>query len=370
MKQLIFQLMIWVLLGQMAYGLYVPEGTVVKEDTFVIIDNYSNDNELKVAGTLDIARALVIGNNSYNARAEVNGAGRVESKSIYLGSGSRGCSLRVTDGGVVRTSAFNLRGDLTTGVAYGYLQNYVSVIGSGSRLEVAGLLDIWSPKGFGQAGSPFSMPREIPAYLDVSDGGEVVVDSLSVENGSWLSVRSGGKLTIQSDFDASSGHVYQMKDGILSVGGELSGLSLVNAGCRVEAASVLGDLNIEGVFAAATTKGSVSVEGDLVISEQGMLELSSHAKMTISGATTLGGMLRIDIDEGQTFSFGDELQLFDFQNGVSGSFDSIEFFSNTGSLEWDFSELSLTGAVSVIPEPATLSMIILGGLLLVFRRSR
>ncbi|MDF7825009.1 PEP-CTERM sorting domain-containing protein [Pontiellaceae bacterium B12227] len=355
------------LLGHAAFALDVPDGTVVRDDGPVIISSDSNGNELNVEGTLDVSTFLIIGDYCYDTRAEVAESGLIEAGSIILGSGSRGCRLLIKDGGTVRTSSFSIEGDQTTGIPYSTLQNYVSVSGEGSRLEVAGLLDIWTPDAPGQPGDPYDIPRAIPAFLEVKNGAEVVTDSLSIANDSWLTIRAGGKLSILSDYDASEGRVYQMEDGTLSVGGELSGLTHVEAGRRVEAASVLGSLMVDGVFSGINADDMIAIQGDLVISEQGTLELSSQAGITVTGEATLGGMLRINMDAGPILSVGDQIQLFDFQAGVSGEFEGVEPLGD-GSLQWDLSALNSTGVLSVIPEPATLTLIGLGGMLLALRR--
>jgi hypothetical protein len=358
-----------ILLGQTTFALDVLEGAVVREDGYVIIDSSSNDNELNVAGTLEVATALIIGDYCYDTRAEVLGSGLVEADSIYLGSGgSRGCRLAIIDGGIVRTSSFSISGDQTEGVAYNSLQNYVTVSGEGSRLEVAGQLNIRSPDVPGQPGDSFDIPREIPAYLSVVDGAEVETGSLSIKNGSWLSVGAGSKLTIHSDYDASAGRVFLSEDGTLSVDGELSGLSMVEAGRRIEAASVLGNLNVDGVLSINNSDGVGVVQGDLVISELGTLELSTSAGITVSGQTTLGGTLRVNFTESTVLSVGDQIQLFNFEGGVTGSFESVEALSGDGSLEWDISDLNSTGVLHVIPEPATLALVGVGGLILAVRR--
>jgi hypothetical protein len=355
-----------------AFALDVLEGTVLHEDGYLVIDSSTNGNELNVAGTLEVATALIIGNDCYDTRAEVLGTGLIDADSIYLGSGSvRGCSLIILGGGVVQASSFNISGDQTEGVAYPHLQNYVSVSGQGSRLEVSGQLNIWSPDAPGQPGDSYDIPRELPAYLVVENGAEVEVDSLSIANGSWLSIGSGGKLSIHSDYDASDGHIHQMADGTLSIGGELSGLSTVEAGQRIEAASVLGNLNVDGVLSIGNDNSAGSIQGNLVISESGTLELSTRSGITVSGQATLGGKLSVKFDEEDpVLSAGDQIQLFNFEGGVTGSFDSVDPLSSDGSLAWDLSELNTAGVLHVIPEPATLTLVGVGGLMLASRRRK
>ncbi|MDF7805821.1 PEP-CTERM sorting domain-containing protein [Pontiellaceae bacterium B12219] len=370
MKRIRSHLMVLSLIGHSAFALYVPEGAVVDESGYLVISEKYNDNELLVKGKLNVGTGLVVGDSSDYTIGEVSDSGVVETPAVFVGSSSFGSEFCIKDGGVVSTSTFWIYGEKTYGIPYSFLRNSVTVSGTGAKLNISGQLDIWSPYAPGQPGDSFHIPREIPALLSVLNGGEVSVGSLSIINGNWLNIGSGGKLTIHSDYDASDGHVNLLADGTLAIDGELSGISMVEAGRRIEAASILGNINVDGVLNITDADGAGAIQGDLVISEEGTLELSTHSGITVSGQATLGGKLRVKVDEGEVLSVGDQIQLFNFEGGVSGNFESVAPLSGEGALAWDFSQLNSTGVLHVIPEPATLALVGMGGLMLAFHRRK
>ncbi len=345
---------------QAVAALVIPEGDVYNDPDYMIISEAENGNQLSVGGTLNV-NGLLVGNNSYFSEAEVEG--EVNAGSVYVGGGSRGCKLLVKNGGVMRADSLRLYGDATTGIPYSELRNSISVTGSGSLLDISGHLNIWSPDAPGEVGQ-YGIPREIPAYLQVGSGAEVSVDTVSVENGSWIAVREGGRFTVRSDLDVSEERMSLMIGSTLTVEGHLRGLTSIEKGRRVNASSVLGNMNVRGLLSGTGTD-HISVEGDLSISEDGTLELSARETLHVSGDVQLGGVLTVLMDDDATVhEFGDRVQLFEIGGNVSGSFKRVDLISSGTSLQWDASELSATGAVYAIPEPSTIALMGLAGAML------
>ncbi|MDZ8117928.1 PEP-CTERM sorting domain-containing protein [Pontiella sp. NLcol2] len=345
-------------------ALEVPVGTTNHSEGYLVISPYSNDNQLLVQGTLE-ATGLVVGDNCYDSVAIVAG-GAVSVNKVYVGSSSRGCELLVHNGGVLTASAFSLYGDATQGVAYPTLRNSVTVTGAGSLLNITDQLTVWSPDAPGEPGQ-FEEPREIPAYLRVSSGGEVRAGSLSVTNGSWVSVESGGTLTVESDLNASEDNLYLHSGSSLTVGGTLSGLDVVGDGCMVEAGHVIGNLLVNGYFSMGSEDGVV--DGDLMLTDEGTLDIRAASTLTVTGDMTLDGQLNVIFEEFEIPEYGDFVQLFEIQGSVSGAFDSVTPLAVDG-LEWDTSELYTTGTLQVIPEPSTLALMGLSaGLVVMYRRA-
>ena len=77
----------------------------------------------------------------------------------------------------------------------------------------------------------------------------------------------------------------------------------------------------------------------------------------MTDAAYLDGMLDIVLLDDFSLAYGDTFDLFNWDGGVSGEFETITTSALTGTLEWDTSELYTSGTLTVIPEPASLSLI-------------
>jgi hypothetical protein len=87
--------------------------------------------------------------------------------------------------------------------------------------------------------------------------------------------------------------------------------------------------------------------------------------LTISDGVTLNVSLG-DVDLSYCHSY-DILNC----NNLSGTFTTVNLPDLSPGLHWDDSNLYVTGIIHVVPEPATLAMLIIAaGLCLMFRRTR
>ncbi|WP_168442517.1 PEP-CTERM sorting domain-containing protein [Pontiella desulfatans] len=332
----------------------VSSGEVFYSESYIEVDPSNNGNELIVEahGAVETPSAFIVGSyGGYFTEVTVAGTNALlQTGAQYVGNGGRGIDYSIENGGIVRCSSFSLSGDQTQGVVYSYLINHLSVSGQGSLLDVAGNLDLWSPESPGAPGLPFELPREIPCYAEVSGGGTVSVDSLSVANGSWFRLGEGGHLHVENDFNVSTDH-FLFDGGTLSVGGKVSG--------RLKATRVSGGLTLAGTYALDEEMSACVVDGSLTISSEGVLEVAAgyaaNGHLTVEGLAVLEGSLEV-LFTGDAPVYGARYDLFDWNGGVSGQFVAITAPQLVGGLFLDSSELYTTGSVSVIPEPATLSL--------------
>lgn len=335
----------------------------------VAVDRGSN-NRLTISdgGVVNSTHGVIGGHRGSNDNeVEVSGVGSQWKMSGDLtnGNASEGNSLLISNGGTV----LNLNSYIgINGVYYTGSMNSVTVTGSGSKWQNNGTLTVGpDTRGGGNR-------------VWISDGGEVVAQGGVVINGprsNELHLDEGGRLTVGTDFDASMQGFYYNSGSTLSVAGQLSGLSSLDSGRRLEAPNVLGDLTVHGIFAPGNSPADSIVNGNLTIASDGTLEMemagyamgTEHDRLTVAGLSELDGNLQLVLLDGFSPVYGDVFDLFNWDGGVGGEFASISTTALSGSLEWDTSELYTTGQLSVIPEPGVFSlMAVFGGAMWFVRR--
>ena len=100
--------------------------------------------------------------------------------------------------------------------------------------------------------------------------------------------------------------------------------------------------------------------------------LTDFDTVDIAGDLFFGGTLELDFLDPLAFEVGQTFDLFDF-GSASGFFDSV----SSGPLSLDLSNLSTLGTVTVaanaataVPEPSSVTVLVLGGVVLLRRRRK
>jgi autotransporter-associated beta strand protein len=172
-----------------------------------------------------------------------------------------------------------------------------------------------------------------------------------------VTLGSGGTLDISgitgADFTLSSTQVFTA-DGLVNA----TGKTLVVNG-TLNPGSSPGDLDVTGSF----TLGSTSISNF----EINGITAGLFDSVQVTGTLTFGGIL--NLSTGYAFQVGDAVDLFDWGT-VTGTFASITGTDLGGGLSWDTSSLYTTGVITVVPEPATWTLITVGGTLLMTLRRR
>ena len=224
--------------------------------------------------------------------------------------------------------------------------------------------------------------RNYDNSVTITNGGALIARSgvtIAQSGGSLntLNLDDGGRLTVGTNFNASMIGFNYNSGSTLAVEGQLSGLSSLEAGHRLETADVLGDMLVHGTFAPGNSPADSIVDGILTIAANGTLEMevagdlpgSEYDHLTVTDAAYLEGTLDIVLLDDFSVTYGDSFDLFNWDGGVSGEFASISSAALTGDLEWDTSELYTEGTLSVIPEPSSLLLMgVVAGLGLFIRR--
>jgi len=277
------------------------------------------------------------------------------SESLTIGAEAPDCSMVISEGGVVNNT------DSYIGRTQSYPGDGTRLV-DGNSVVVSGTGSKWNNSGTLTIGHALNTRNT----LTITNGGEVVVGGRVIINGTGntLNLDREGRLMVETDFDASMEGFNYNSGSTLAVEGQLSGLSLLAVGRRLETPSVLGDMTVHGTFAPGNSPADSVLDGILTIASDGTLEMElggyvlgeEYDRLTVTGTAYLDGTLDVVLLDGFTVAYGDSFDLFNWSGGVSGEFASISTLALTGSLEWDTSKLYTNGTLSVIPEPGTLGL--------------
>ena len=276
-------------------------------------------------------------------------------------------SIDINSGATLQSASSTWIG---SGAMHQVRNNSIVVSGDGSVWESTGSIFIGAP-----GSNCFSN------QVGVADGGKIILhEGVSIWNsegahGNELNINDGGSLTVHSDFDASMSGFNFNRGGNLSVAGKLSGLSMLNSERRLEARDILGDLTVHGTFALGSGSGDSVVRGNLTLADDGTLVMEvgedGHNLLSVSGHTSLDGLLSLYFSDDFSPTNGASYDLFDWGGGVEGEFSDIESPSLSEGLVWDTSELYSHGTLAVIPEPSSILLILTsGGMLYLRERTR
>jgi T5SS/PEP-CTERM-associated repeat protein len=345
---------------------------------------------------------------SSNNHAIVTGSGSVWSTgtSLEVGNNGSGNTLLISDGGRVENGTFGRVGDELNSS-----NNSVIVTGSNStweatgaivvgRLGIGNLLTIKDGahvhNDFGTIGG---LTNSTHNSATVSGKGSVWINtrwltvandgshsSLIITNGGWVQNSNGN---IGSDRGSSNSTVFVSDVGskwdcfkTLNVGGSASGgaggtgnsitvsngaiisTPLLNIfpsntfnlqqGGRLETGAVNGDLDVHGTFAPGNSMTNATMSGDLLLGTGGTLEMeiggfaqdTDYDHLSITGLTVLAGTLDVVFTNGFAPAFG-TFDLFDYVDGLSGTFDTIKLPPLSFGQKWNTSQLYTAGEIRI-----------------------
>ena len=96
-------------------------------------------------------------------------------------------------------------------------------------------------------------------------------------------------------------------------------------------------------------------------------EPGEYDSLLVSGSLEVGGELEVALLDDFIPTIDDAFQIFEVTD-LLGTFSSVLLPDLSGNLSWDHSDLYSSGTLSVIPEPATLTLLAVGTLLTRGRR--
>jgi len=195
--------------------------------------------------------------------------------------------------------------------------------------------------------------------LNVNSGAVKVNNLLKIWDAGTANL-SGGTLSAAT-IDHTHGGTFNFTGGVLHVG--MFQGNLVNQG---------------GAICPGGSPGLTTVQGDLVMNAGlieielgGLLRGDLYDAIVVTGLLEVGGTLDVLLYDDGSGPFAPQLEnTFDILDwgSLTGQFGQLNLPTLAAGLDWDTSALYTTGDLRVVPEPATLSLLALGGLAALRRR--
>ena len=115
--------------------------------------------------------------------------------------------------------------------------------------------------------------------------------------------------------------------------------------------------------------------GDLTVHPDGVLEMvisgpsrgTGYSQLQVQNTISAGGLFRVSLDVFVPGN-GDDFDLLQY-GSINGNFD-FDLPELPGHLQWDASDLHVSGVLLVVPEPAAMSLLAVGGLACLRRKNR
>lgn len=335
-------------------------GTVENSDAVLIANSAVMPSEVSGPGSVWHNSGTL---RIQNARLAVSNGGSVESgNSLVFSSAGSDPSTGVTvsgTGSVWRAGDLNCTGAGLT-IADGGSLETSSGYGESAQVTITGGGSAWKNTGD-------LYFRTNSSSVVISDRGTLETESINLEvTNSVVHLQTGGKLIVSGDFNAIQTGSFDFQGGTLSVGGTLTNLFLLAAGCRLEAINLANDLSVEGTFAPGQSPADATLDGQLILGGAGRIEMeltaTEHDQLTVTGRALLDGTLALLLQEGFSPEYGASFDLFDWEGGTDGTFAVTNLPVLADGLHWDTGDLYNGGTVSVVPEPATALLMGIGGI--------
>ncbi|MCD4824765.1 MAG: autotransporter-associated beta strand repeat-containing protein [Phycisphaerae bacterium] len=308
------------------------------------------------AGTL-----LLRGNNSsYDGRVYVEASVLAAGRNDSIGPET---VVDVAAGATLRLEDFESFGGLT---GEGEVDTHGHVLAPGSNDADSTFSGVISGSGsFTKIGSgtmALSGSSTFSGGTTISDG--VLLAAHDSALGSGAVSIDGGLLRIAGGATQDNAISFSASGGTLGGTGTIRSDITIGNGSTVGPGASPGLLTIDGDY---TQQTGAAMEMEL----GGLIRGDEYDALVITGTADLAGTLDVVLYGGFDPAEGDTFDILDWGTLATGSqFDTINLPGLSGGLVWNTSNLYNTGEITVTPEPATMTLLGLGGLVLLLRRRR
>ena len=146
-----------------------------------------------------------------------------------------------------------------------------------------------------------------------------------------------------------------------------SSLTTISAGATLAGTGTVGPTQIAGTLSPGLSPGTLNVSGDLTLQGGSTLQMeigglargTAYDGLDITGGFTFGGTLQVTFINSFTATAGNTFNLFNSAT-TTGAFTSLLLPDLAPGLAWDTTPLASTGEITVVPEPATGTILLAG----------
>jgi hypothetical protein len=291
-------------------------GNVANSNNIVLLGQLQNTGELYIPNTLETDAA------TSNAGSIFVNAGNLVANAPFINNGSvsvSGYSYVRGTGTFTNNGSFQWTGgQISGGANFVNNSNSFTISGADSKL-------LFEP--FTNAGT-----------ISYSGGGD-----LSIGNASTLANQAGALYNITDNSSILAGYL----------GGSISNAGVLRKSGGTGTSIV--DVSVTNSGKIAVNAGKLSFTSSLSLSPSSTLEFqlrgvtpsTDFGKLNKNAILSLAGALAISFGSGFGPALNDSFDLFDWQNGVTGSFSSLQLPPLASGLKWDASQLYTDGSLSV-----------------------